>query len=568
MQHPSMSPVMQPQPAARKRLRHYSGAWAKADVIAGVTVAAVVIPKALAYATVAGLPIQVGLYTAFLPMVIYAFLGTSRPLSVSTSATLAILTASALGRVVPDGNLAALTTAVATLTALVGVTLLLASVLRLGFVANFISDPVLTGFKAGVAVVIVVDQLPKLLGIHFPKGSIAHSVYEIVVGLPHLSIATFAVGAACIGILVVFERFWPKAPAPLIAVAAGIGSVVIFNLSSHGVELVGKIPTGLPSLTLPDLSMIRELWPAAVGIALMSFTETIAAGRAFVGDDEPIPTANRELLATGFANLGGAFLGAMPGGGGTTQTAVNRLVGARTQVAELVTATVTLCTMLVLAPFIALMPHATLAAVVIVYSIGLIKPAEFRAILSIRRTEFVWAMAAVVGVVFLGTLQGIVIAIAVSLLALAHQVSDPALYVLVRKPGTTLFRPASPEHADDETIDGLLLLHPEGRVFFVNAARLGAKMSQLISQVAPRIVVIDLSAVFDLEYTALKMLIAAEKKARESGREIWLAGMAPEVLHVVRNSSLNNALGPGRMFARLEDAVTKFEASAEKQSSP
>jgi len=552
---------MHAQSLVPKRVHHYRSEWAKADVIAGVTAAAVVIPKALAYATVAGLPIQVGLYTAFLPMIIYAFLGTSRPLSVSTSATLSILTASALGQVVPDGNLAALTTAVATLTALVGVTLLLASVLRLGFVANFISDPVLTGFKAGIAVVIVVDQLPKLLGIHFDKGSFSHNIYEIVVGVPRLSFVTLAVAVTTMCILVVIERFWPKAPAPLIAMAAGIAGVALLDLSSHGVGLIGKIPAGLPSLTLPTRSMILELWPAAVGIALMSFTETIAAGRAFVRDGEPMPSANRELLATGFANLGGAFLGAMPGGGGTSQTAVNRLAGARTQVAELVTATGTLCTMLVLGPFIAMMPHATLAAVVIVYSLGLIKPAEFRAILSVRRTEFVWALVAMVGVVFLGTLQGIVIAIVVSLVALAYQVSDPALHVLRRKPGTTLFRPASPEHPNDETIDGLLILRPEGRVFFVNAERLGRKMSELISQTAPRVVVIDLRAVFDLEYTALKMLVAAEKRARHTNQEVWLVGMTPSVTQLVRRSPLNAALGRERMFERLEDAVAQFEAT-------
>jgi MFS superfamily sulfate permease-like transporter len=360
------------------------------------------------------------------------------------------------------------------------------------------------------------------------------------------------------------EHLWPKAPAPLIAVAAGIAGVTLLGLAAHGVGLVGKVPTGLPALTLPDRSMILELWPPAVGIALMSFTETTAAGRAFVREDEPMPSANRELLATGLANLGGAFLGAMPGGGGTTQTAVNRHAGARTQVAELVTAAGTLCTMLVLAPFIALMPYPTLAAVVIVYSVGLIEPAEFRAILAIRRTEFIWALAAVVGVVVLGTLQGIVIAIAVSLLALAHQVSDPTVHVLSRKPGTRLFRPTSPEHPDDQKIDGLLILRPEGRIFFANAERLAHKMSLLISEAHPRVIVLDLRAVFDLEYTALKMLTSAEKKTRDSGREVWFVGMTPGVIQLVRRSPLNEALGRERMFARLEDAVAKFEAHAKE----
>src|SRR5262245_5530074 len=368
-------------------VRDYQREWITLDAVAGLTTAAVVIPKAMAYATIAGLPVQVGLYTAFLPMVIYAALGTSRPLSVSTTTTLAILAAAALGEVAPGGDQASLSAASATLTLLVGAILVLAALLRLGFVANFISEPVLVGFKAGIGLVIVLDQVPKLLGIHFQKGSFVQNLLAIAGGIPTASMATVAVGAAMIGILVAIERRLPRAPAPLIAVACGIAATSLLGLQAYGVETVGHVPTGLPSLTMPSLALISGLWPAALGIALMSFTETIAAGRAFAAPGEPPPLANRELLATGFANVGGALLGSMPAGGGTTQTAVNRLAGARTQVAELVAAAGTLVTMLLLAPLIGLMPQATLAAVVIVYSIGLIKPAEFRTILAVRRTE-------------------------------------------------------------------------------------------------------------------------------------------------------------------------------------
>src|SRR5262249_1152350 len=364
-------------------LSGYQKDWLRPDVIAGLTAAAVVIPKAMAFATVAGLPVQVGLYTAFLPMVIYAMVGTSRPLSLSTTTTIAILAGAQLGQFAEGDTPASLLRASATLTLLVGATLMLASVLRLGFIANFISEPVLIGFKAGIGMVIVLDQVPKILGIHFPRGSFFHNLLAIVHGTPEASLTTLAVGIAMILLLVGIERFLPRAPAPLIAVAAGIIGARILGLQIHGGELVGHIPKGLPSITLPEFSLAQELWPGALGIALMSFTETIAAGRAFAKSEEPPIRANRELLATGIANAGGAFLGAMPAGGGTTQTAVNRLAGARTQFAELVAAAGTLVTMLLLAPLIALMPEATLAAVVIVYSIGLIKPAEFRSILEV-----------------------------------------------------------------------------------------------------------------------------------------------------------------------------------------
>jgi sulfate permease, SulP family len=547
----------------------YQKDWLRPDLIAGLTAAAVVIPKAMAYATIAGLPVQVGLYTAIVPMVIYAVLGTSRPLSVSTTTTIAVLTAAELGEVVPSGDPSSLLRATAMLTLMVGGVLVVASLLRLGFIANFISEPVLVGFKAGIGIVIVLDQLPKILGIHFPRGTFFQNVLAIVRGIPETSLTALAVGLAMIALLVGIERFFPKAPAPLIAVAVGILGVRFLGLHAHGVELVGRIPQGLPSITRPEFSLGEALWPGALGIALMSFTESIAAARAFAKTEEPPLRANRELLATGLANAAGACFGAMPAGGGTTQTAVNRLAGARSQFAEVVTALVGLATILLLAPVLALMPQATLAAVVIVYSIGLVRPAEFSAILRIRRTEFTWAIAALVGVVLLGTLKGILVAIVLSLVALASQVADPPVYVLGRKPGTHVFRPRSKEHPEDETFPGLLLLRLEGRVFFANAQSIGQKIRFFVNEAKPTVVALDLGGVPDLEYTALKMLSEGEKRQRENGVSLWLVGLNPGVLQMLQRSPLGTVLGRERMQFSLELAVAKYvEMSARRAQSP
>lgn len=543
-------------------LREYRADWLRSDVFAGLTVAAVVIPTAMAYAAIAGLPLQVGLYTALVPMLIYAVLGSSRPLSVSTTSTIAILTGTQLAEIASGGEQALVLGALAMLTLAVGAILLAASLLRLGFLANFISYPVLVGFKAGVGVVIVVDQIPKILGIHFPKGTFLHNVLAILEAAPHTSWTTLAVGLATIATLVSVERLRPRGPAPLIAVAVGIGGMFLLALQSHGVQTVGRIPKGFPSLTLPDWALLESLWPAALGIALMSFTETIAAGRAFVAGDEPAPRPNRELLATGVANIGGALLGAMPSGGGTSQTAVNRLAGAQSQVSALLTAGATLVTMLVLAPVVELMPQATLAAVVLVYASGLINLAEFGAILKIRRREFVWIVVAFAGVVLLGTLKGIAVAVVVSLLALASQVANPPVYMLARKPGTNVFRPHSPDHPGDETFPGLLLLRLEGWVFFANAELIAEKLRPLIAQTRPSVVAFDLSAVTDLEYTALRMLTEAEKKNRERGLTLWLVGLAPGVLATVQRSPLGQALGRERMFFNLEQAVARHQATS------
>jgi sulfate permease, SulP family len=542
--------------------------WLRPDIVAGLTTGAVIIPKAMAYAMMAGLPVQVGLYTALVPMVIYAVLGTSRVLSVSTTTTLAILTAAQLGQVVPNGNPAALLRASATLTLLVGAALLLACLLRLGIVANFISEPVLVGFKAGIGLVIVVDQIPKILGIHFPRGSFVQNALSTVHHLPKTSLATLAVGLTIIVFLLGMERFLPKVPAPPLAVVAAIAGVYLLNLQHLGVELVGHIPQGLPSLMKPDILLISVLWPGALGIALMSFTETVAAGQAFARKGEPAPRANRELFATGLANIGGALLGAMPGGGGTTQTAVNVSAGARTQLAEVVTAAMTLVTMFFLAPLVAMMPQSALAALVIVYSFGLIKPIEFHDILRIRRTEFSWAIVAFAGVVVVGTLKGIIVAIIVSLVTLAYQVADPPVYVLRRKPGTNVFRPQSPEHPDDESFPGLLLLRPEGPIFFANAAQIAHKIEPLVREAQPKVVAVEASGVLDMEYTAVKMFAQLAKRQSQHGVQLWLIGMTPRVLAIIQRSPLGELLGREGMHFNLEIAVARYvdDAAVRDQS--
>jgi high affinity sulfate transporter 1 len=432
-------------------LRGYQTDWLRPDVLAGLTAAAVVIPKAMAYATIAGLPVQVGLYTACVPMVVYALLGTSRPLSVSTTTTIAILAAAELGAVTPGGGTAELVTAGATLALLVGAMLVMASVLRFGFIANFISEPVLTGFKSAIGLVIVVDQLPKLLDIHIAKTGFLRDILAIISQVPHASLVTFALAVVVLVLIFGLERFAPRAPAPLLALAVAISVSALFGLQATGVATVGSVPQGLPAFVWPNLELIADMWPGAAGIALMSFTESIAAARAFSQPQEPRLVPNQELAAVGLANVAGGLFGAMPAGGGTTQTAVNRRAGAYTQLAELITAAGAVVTLLLFAPVIALLPQAALAAVVVAYSVDLIRPVEFYDIRRVRRTEFYWALVAFAGVVVLGTLKGILVAVIVSLVALVHQAYNPPVYVLGRKRGTDVFRAYSAAHPDDET---------------------------------------------------------------------------------------------------------------------
>jgi anti-anti-sigma factor len=356
------------------------------------------------------------------------------------------------------------------------------------------------------------------------------------------------------------EHTMPKAPAPLLAVIGGLVASGAFGLGGRGLETVGAVSGGLPGFLPPDLSLVPALWPAALGIALMSFTETIAAGRTFVGRDEPRPTADRELFAIGVANVVGGFFRIMPAGGGTSQTAVNRRAGATSQTSSLVLAGVVVAVLLFLSPVIAVLPQATLAAVVVATTIDLLNPRDFHAIRAVRSIEFRWALIALAGVVLLGSLQGIIVAIVASLFSLAHQSNHPPVYELARHRSSRTFHPRRADVADHETFPGLLILRTEGRVYFANAERVGDKMWPHLTAGEYRVVLIDLSAVPDLEYTALRMLTQAERKLATLGITLWLAGLNPEVERTIHRCPLGQVLGDTRVFPTVEHAVAAYLA--------
>jgi anti-anti-sigma factor len=256
----------------------------------------------------------------------------------------------------------------------------------------------------------------------------------------------------------------------------------------------------------------------------------------------------------------------MPAGGGTSQTAVVRAVGGRTQKASLVTAAVSVATMLVLAPLLGLLPQAALAAIVIVYSVGLIKPAEFMSIRKVRRMEFRWALAAFLGVLVFGTLQGIVVAIILSLVGLSSQAANPRIHVIGRKRGEDILRPLSARHPDDETFRGLLIVRPEGRLFFVNAQMVADRVRELVIERQPDVLMLDLSRVFDIEYSALQMLMESERTLAEQGVTLWLAGLNPDVLEYVRASGFSEQLQVSRMFPTARAGISHYQKSDQRTS--
>ena len=434
-------------------LAGYQSSWLSGDVIGGLATAAVVIPQAIAYGSLAGLPVQLGLYTALVPMILYAVLGGSRALSVSTTSTIAILTATAIADLQPDDPAAT----AAGLALLVGAVLIGAGIARAGFLADFISLPVLTGFKVGTGVTILASQLGKVLGVDVEGEGPLRKLWSAISQLGEASVATVAVAAACLLVLVALKRLAPRVPGPLVVTAVAIAVSALADLGEHGVALVGEVAGGLPGPTWPAVS--AAMLPAALGIALISFVESTAAARAFTKPGDPRLDGDRELLALGTANLAGGLFRAFPSGGGLSQTAVNDSNGARTPLAGLVTAGTVGIVLAALTGVLADLPEATLGAVVLMAAAGLVDTTNIRHLLTVSRRDGLLGVTAAVAVAVLGVLDGIAVTVVLSLLALLHE----ANLARVRHVGPVPGGGWGDVEDQGRAVPGLLVVHPEAR---------------------------------------------------------------------------------------------------------
>jgi SulP family sulfate permease len=538
-------------------LFNYRREWLRGDLVGGATAAAVVIPKVMAYGLIAGLTVEAGLYTALAAMLVYPLLGSSRLLIVSTSSSLAMLTATAAAQASQTYGVEPAAVA-AMLALLVGGVLIGASLLRLGFLAHFISLPVLIGFQTGVGIVIIVGQLKSLFGVPVESTTTLGTLLELPGLLPQAHALTMLIGATAMVLLFVLQRLLPRLPIPLLLLAFSIAVSFWVGLDAMGVKTVGSFPPGLPALQWPDVSLATVLWPAALGIALMSFTESITAARGCWQQDDPPVRANRELLALGAMNAAVAVAGGLPADGASSHTAIARQAGARSQLAQWASAATVVVTLLVLSRAIAALPEAALAAVVLMIAVSMVKPARFAAIARVRRTEFAWALITVAGVVFIGTLEGILLAVVISVLTLIYQANRPAVYAVAYNRLQRVFRRVGEDDAD-ETFPGLLILRTEGRLTFANAENAGDKMRALADQAKPRVIVLECSGIPDIEYTALVTLAAAEQRLRERGVTLWLAGVNPDLQPVLARSTLAVAADPSRLFANLHKMLEAWE---------
>ncbi|GAB3393110.1 SulP family inorganic anion transporter [Humibacter soli] len=413
----------------------YRPRWLARDLLAGLSAGAVVVPQAMAYATIANLPVQVGLYTCIVPMLVYVFLGGSRAMSVSTTSTIATLTASTLVTAGVAAGSKDAEGSVITLTLLVGAILLFMRLLRLGSLVENISKATIIGVQCGVGATVAVGQLPKLFGVdtNFTGHGFIRSIVAVVEALPGANWPTTVLSVVSVALLLVLKRLAPTVPAALIVVVGGILLVAIAGIQHEGVALIQQVPQGLPVPHLPDLTHTIDLLPGAFGIALMAFLETVAVARGIRGSDDPQIDSNRELLAISAASIAGSFFYTLPAAGGFSQSAVNQNSGARSQLAQATTVILAVLVALFLGPVLSLLPQATLASLVFVAVLGLIDVKGLLRLAKISPRDFWIALATAAVGLTLGLLPAVLVGVVATLVLVLKELNTPFLEVEERR---------------------------------------------------------------------------------------------------------------------------------------
>lgn len=520
-----------------------TGKWLRADLLAGVTVAAFSVPESMAYAGLAGLSPEHGLYASMIALLIYMFFGTSRQMSVGTTSALAIMVAGTLGALAlePDEYLGA-----AQLTAVVaGGIAILAGLFKLGFIVNFISESVLKGFSAGAAFYIASSQLSKLFGIEGVQGNFFERVWNVIRNIGETNYWTLGLGIASIVALIALERFVPALPGSLIVVLASIGLMYVTDLQNKGVTVAGEFPSGLPGLGIGSLPTdhFSDIAGLAFGCFLLSYVEGIGVAKTFAARHKQPVDANQELYANGAINIAAGLAKGFPVGGSMSRSAVNDASGAKTPLAGGIAAVLLAMVLLFLTGIFAKLPEATLAAVVLVAVRGLVDVPALRRIYRLNRGEFAAAMLTAAGVLTFGMLEGIIIGAGFSLLLLAYRASQPKVDVLGRVPGTDDYASVA-RHPEYETIPGTLVVRIDGGIFYANADAVKERIDELIAAAEPPVsrLVIDLDNVGSLDIAALTMLDELRESAAQKDIVLELAGATAEVRHLLAQDGLDTLL--------------------------
>jgi SulP family sulfate permease len=543
-------------------LPEYERGWLRPDLIAALTSWGVMVPVALAYAGLAGVPPELGLITAFAAMAAYAVFGTSRFLKVTTSSTMAIMSASVVADLA-GGDGASYIALTAGLALVVGGVLVVAGLGRLGFISDFLTKSVVTGFIVGLSITIIVGQLPKILGVPGLSGSLPEQVVQLLQELPDTDPTTLAIGLSALVLILVLRRISRRIPGPLIALVLGIVAVVAFGLEESGLSVVGEVATGVPLPSVPSvpLTAVPGLALGALGIVFLAVGESVGAGRAYASRYRQPLDPDQELIALGAANLSSGLFGGFTADASLSQTATAETAGARTQLASLVTAGLILATALLLAPLFADLPDAVLGAIVIAAVLGLIDIAELRRYWAWRRTDFLIAITAMVGVLLTTVLGGMVLAVLLSVASLLYRASRPNVAALGRLPGHRATFGDLSRHPDAEPVAGLIIVRLDAPLYFFNANVARGQILDLIASEdrPPHGVLIDLGATADLDVTTADMLLELEAELRERDIDVLLAQVKGSVRDRMRRTGLMDAVGEERVYLSVSSAVKDFE---------
>jgi len=539
-------------------LRGYRRAWLRGDLIAGVTVAAYLVPQVMAYAAVAGVPAVTGLWAALPALVIYALLGSSTSLSMGPEATTALMTAIAIGPLA-GGNPTRYAELATTLALLVGLMSMVAWVLRLGFVSDLLSRPILVGYMAGLALIMIADQLRRVTGVPVTGQAFPRQIISFAARLGHVRPATIAVAAAVLAFLLLLHAWRPRAPGPLLAVLLATAAAALFGLTSH-VGIVGPIPTGLPVPALPHLhpADLQRLLLPAFTVLIVGFSDDVLTARSFARRGEQI-VANRELLALGLSNVGSSLVRGFPVSSSASRTAIAVSTGSRTQVYSLTAAASVVAVLLFARPVLSRFPTAALGAIVIYAALRLIDIAAFRRLFAFRRDEFAIAIAACAGVLAFNILYGVLVAIGLSVADLLVRVARPHDAILGRVPGL-----AGMHDVDDFphalTIGGLVVYRYDAPLFFANAQDFRRRaLAAADQQDGLRWFVLNVEANVEVDFTALESLDALREEITQRGAIFALARVKQDLLVRLEAFGLAEKIGADRLFPTLPTAVDAYE---------
>jgi len=538
-------------------LGRYDRTWFRLDLVAGISVAAVALPIAIAYSQLAGVPPVYGLYASLLPLVAYALFGSSRQLILAPdAATCAIVAAvvAPLAGVDPVRYLS-LTAALAMIA---GVFCIVAGLARLGFLTNFLARPILTGYLNGIAICIITGQLGTLFGFSLAPEGFFRLLWEFISKLSETHGPTLAVGATTLALLLSLARLAPKVPGPLVAVVLGIAGSVVFGLSEHGLKLLGAIPAGLPALAIPAITVRdwESLLMGAAGLALISYNSTMVTARGFAAKNRYDIDANQEFIALGMANIGAGVLQGFAVAGADSRTAVNDSVGGKSQVSGLVAAAVLALTLLFFTGPLGWLPMTVLSAVLIKAAMGLF---DLQGLMNLRRVspqEFRLCLITLLGVITVGVLPGVVVAIGVALVQLLIRASMPHDAVLGRIPGTGIYSDKA-THPEAETSPGLVIYRFDASLVFFNADHFKARVKTVVREASKpvRYLLLDTGTMPILDTTGADSLDQVCGDLEAQGITMAVAAAKSPVRTMFDRTGLAGRIGPDRMFPTVASAV-------------